>query len=62
MSLITHYCITGKNYSFLDKLDLNIILSGASSKNLHNYPNNWHKDSTGINISKKNKNKKRKKT
>ena len=56
MSLITHYCITGKNYSFLDKLDLNIILSGASSKNLQNYPNNWHKDSSGINISNKNNN------
>ena len=56
MSLITHYCITGKNYPFLNKLDINVIISGSASKDLKNFPENWHKDCTGENISKKNKN------
>ena len=56
MSLINHYCITGKNYSFLQDLDIKIIISGAKSKNLSKFPNHWLKDSIGKNISDKNKN------
>lgn len=53
---INHFCITGKNYPILNDLGIEIILSGAISKNHYNFPNNWHKDCDGINISKKNKN------
>tara|TARA_Y100001970_G_C14105467_1_gene787847 strand:+ start:243 stop:1061 length:819 start_codon:yes stop_codon:yes gene_type:complete len=56
MSIIHNYCITGKNFQFLEKLNLNIILSGSEDKNLSNYPSTWIKDNDGINISKRNKN------
>ena len=56
MSIIHNYCITGKNFQFLEKLNLNIILSGSEDKNLSNYPSTWIKDNEGINISNKNKN------
>ena len=41
MPLINHYCITGKNYSFLNNLDLKIIVSGSISKDLSKFPDNW---------------------
>jgi hypothetical protein len=56
MELINHYCITGKNYSYLNDLDLKIIVSGSISKDLSKFPDSWLKDSTGNNISNKNKN------
>ena len=55
MSLIHNYCITGNNYTFLNNLDLNVIISGSNNKNLELYPHNWYKDNDGINISSKNK-------
>ena len=54
MSLIHHFCITNKNYSFLEKLNIDIILSGAINKDLTKFPTNWFNDSTGENISDKN--------
>ena len=56
MAHINHYCITGKYYQYLDKINLNIVLSGAATKDLKKIPTSWFKDSTEINISKKNKN------
>tara|TARA_B110001454_G_scaffold213835_2_gene232666 strand:+ start:993 stop:1811 length:819 start_codon:yes stop_codon:yes gene_type:complete len=56
MSIIHNYCITGKNYNFLNNLKLNVIVSGSNNKNLELYPSNWYKDNEGINISEKNKN------
>ena len=56
MSSINHFCITGKNYSLLNKLNLEVILSGSIFKDLKKFPNDWHKDCTGENISEKNKN------
>lgn len=56
MAHINHYCITGKYHQYLDKINLNIVLSGAATKDLKNIPTSWFKDSTEINISKKNKN------
>ena len=56
MSLINHYCITGKNYSYLNDLNIKIIVSGAISKDLSKFPENWLNDSLGKNISHKNKN------
>lgn len=56
MSIIHNFCITSKYYKFLDKLDLNVIISGSNSKNLDDFPSTWHKDNSGINISSKNKN------
>ena len=56
MSVIHNYCITSNNYTFLNSLNLNIIISGSHNKNLELYPSNWYKDNEGINISKKNKN------
>ncbi len=56
MPSINHFCITGNNYILLNKLNLNIILSGSIFKDLQKFPSNWHKDCTGTNISKKNKN------
>ncbi len=55
MSIIHNYCITGKNFQFLDKLDMDIIISGSNSKNLADFPDTWHKDNSGDNISFKNK-------
>jgi len=54
MSFIHHFCITGKNYSFLKRLHINVILSGAINKDLTKFPTKWLKDSTGENISEKN--------
>jgi len=54
MSSIHHFCITGKNYVFLEKLNIDVILSGSINKDLSKFPTKWHKDSTGENISKKN--------
>ena len=54
MSFIHHYCITSKNYSFLENLNINVILSGATNKDLKKFPIKWLKDSTGENISEKN--------
>lgn len=56
MPIIHNYCITSNNYTFLNNLNLNIIISGSQNKNLESYPTNWNKDNEGINISKKNKN------
>ena len=56
MSLINHYCITGRNYSFLQDLNIKVIISGSKSKDLSKFPNNWLRDSSGNNISYKNKN------
>lgn len=56
MSLINHYCITGKNYSFLHDLNIQIIISGAKFKDMSKFPDDWLKDSLGKNISHKNKN------
>ncbi len=56
MSIIHNFCITGKNYEFLNALNLNIILSGSEFKNLNDYPTAWIKDNQGKNISNKNKN------
>ena len=56
MSIIHNYCITNKNYLFLNNLKLNIIIAGAHNKELKLYPPNWLRDNNGINISKKNKN------
>ena len=55
MSLINHYCITGKNYSFLHDLNIQIIISGAKFKDMSKFPDDWLKDSLGKNISHKNK-------
>ncbi len=49
------YCITQKNYDFLRKLSLNVIVGGAYYKNTH-FPKKWLNDFVGKNISKKNKN------
>ena len=54
MSFIHHFCITSKNYSFLEQLHIDVILSGAIDKDPTKFPANWLKDSTGENISKKN--------
>jgi len=56
MTSINHYCISGKNYSYLNDLDLKTIVSGSIYKDLSKFPDNWFKDSTGNNISNKNKN------
>ena len=56
MSTIHNYCITGKNFNFLNNLNINIILAGSDGKNLSDYPDNWIKDNDGLNISNKNKN------
>ena len=56
MSIIHNYCITGKNFQFLNNLNINVILSGSDFKNLSEYPVSWIKDNNGINISSKNKN------
>lgn len=56
MILINHYCITGKNYSYLNDLGLKTIVSGSISKDLSKFPDSWLKDSSGNNISNKNKN------
>lgn len=53
-NLIT-YCITQKKLSYLNNLGLNVIVSGKLSEK-DRIPLNWYKDSTKINISKKNKN------
>ena len=55
MSIIHNYCITSKNYIFLNNLNLNIIISGSSNKDLEIFPINWQEDNEGINISNKNK-------
>lgn len=55
MTIIHNYCITSKNYDFLNNLNLNIIVSGSNNKDLKSYPVNWYKDNNGINISYKNK-------
>jgi len=52
INLVT-YCISHKYYKYLDKLNINIIGSGAFYKE---YPNFWLNDNVGKNISKKNKN------
>ena len=54
MSFIHHFCITSKNYSFLENLNIDVILSGAINKDLTKFPTKWFKDSTGENISDKN--------
>ena len=54
MSLIHHFCITSKNYSFLENLNIDVILSGAINKDLSKFPIKWFRDSTGENISDKN--------
>ena len=54
MSLIHHFCITSKNYSFLENLNIDVILSGAINKDLSKFPIKWFRDSTGENISEKN--------
>ena len=56
MSIIHNYCITGKNFNFLNNLNINIILAGSENKNLSEFPPNWIKDNDGVNISNKNKN------
>lgn len=56
MAIIHNYCITGKNFDFLNNLDMSIILAGSEDKNLYDYPNDWIKDNEGFNISNKNKN------
>ena len=56
MPIINHYCITGKNFNFLNNLDMDVILGGSENKNLKEYPAKWIKDNDGINISEKNKN------
>ena len=56
MEKINHYCITGKNFLFLHDLNIKIIISGAKSKDLSKFPDNWLNDSLGKNISHKNKN------
>ena len=56
MSIIHNYCITGRNFNFLNNLNMNIILAGSDDKNLSDYPDNWIKDNDGLNISNKNKN------
>ena len=56
MSIIHNYCITGRNFNFLNNLNMNIILAGSDDKNLSDYPDNWIKDNNGLNISNKNKN------
>tara|TARA_X000000950_G_scaffold84223_1_gene105975 strand:- start:514 stop:1335 length:822 start_codon:yes stop_codon:yes gene_type:complete len=55
MPIINHFCITSKNYQFLHNLNLEVILSGSDDKDLSKFPNSWHKDNSGINISEKNK-------
>ena len=40
MSLIHHFCITSKNYSFLENLNIDVILSGAINKDLSKFPTN----------------------
>ena len=54
MPFIHHFCITSKNYSFLNNLHIDVILSGAINKDLTKFPTNWFKDSSGENISEKN--------
>ena len=54
MSIIHNYCITGRNFNFLNNLNMNIILAGSDDKNLSDYPDNWIKDNNGLNISNKN--------
>ena len=49
------YCITTKKFSFLESLNLNIIVGGANDK-IENFPESWLLDSDNINISSKNKN------
>ena len=49
------YCITQKYFSFLRKVNLKIIVAGASLKKIK-YPKNWLLDDRLINISKKNLN------
>ena len=49
------YCITSEYINYLEKLNLNIIVGGASDKN-EKFPKNWFLDNLGNNISKKNKN------
>jgi len=56
MTIIQNYCITSKNYKFLNNLNLNIIISGSNNKDLESFPSNWYKDNEGINISERNKN------
>ena len=56
MPIINHFCITGKNFNFLNNLDMEVILGGSENKNLKEYPAKWIKDNDGINISEKNKN------
>ena len=56
MSIIHNYCITGKNFNFLNNLNVDIILAGSENKNLSEYPAKWIKDNDGVNISEKNKN------
>ena len=50
------YCITHKNFNFLNSLNINIIGSGNYSKNDNFYHSKWYKDDMGENISFKNKN------
>ena len=56
MSIIHNYCITGKNFQFLNNLSMNIIISGSELKDLTGFPIDWNRDNNGINISSKNKN------
>ena len=37
MSFIHHFCITSKNYSFLNNLHIDVILSGAINKISRNF-------------------------
>ena len=53
MSIIHNYCITGKNFNFLNNLNVDIILAGSENKNLSEYPAKWIKDNDGVNISEK---------
>ena len=54
MGKIEIYCISSKKYSFLDKLNISLIGAGAADKSKLFYPDNWFKDNSGKNISKKN--------
>ena len=55
MSVINNFCITHKNYKFLNSLEINVIVGGSTNREIENFPNNWIRDNVGDNISQKNK-------